>query len=311
MQLYNSLSDAPRLGQCALTIGTFDGAHLGHQALLAVLQAEAAARSLPVAVLTFADMPYCYFNPTGCPRLLTLRAEKNRILKQFPIDILFNVPFDAALAQQPAAAFTRAILVERLGLKLLVAGPDFALGRQREGDIPRLRELGQELGFEVLVLDHKVLDEGEPISSTRIREAVESGDVALAQRLLGRPFALSGEVVSGRQLGRTIGVPTINLQLDPRKVVPAHGIYAARALLGDDPAPYRAALSIGGNPTVNGVGLNIEFHVIGENIPMPPTHARLELVTRLRDEQKFPDLPTLIAQMQQDIARADEILMGL
>lgn len=311
MQLYNSLSDAPRLGQCALTIGTFDGAHLGHQALLELLREEAAPRGLPVAVLTFADMPYCYFNPAGCPHLLTLRTEKNQILEQLPIDTLFNVPFDAALAQQPAADFVREILVQRLGLKLLVAGPDFALGQGREGDIPMLRALGQELGFEVLVLKHKVLDEGESISSTRIREAVENGAIARAQRLLGRPFTFSGQGVSGRQLGRTIGVPTINLQLDPRKVVPAHGIYAARAFLGDNPMPYRAALSIGSNPTVNGAGLNIEFHVIGKNIPMPPTHARLELIARLRDERKFPDLPTLIAQMQRDIAQADEILARL
>ncbi|MBV9470049.1 MAG: riboflavin biosynthesis protein RibF [Abitibacteriaceae bacterium] len=313
MQLYNSLNTPPLMRQCALTIGTFDGVHRGHQELIKVLQREAKARNLPVTVLTFHDMPYYYFNTESCPRLLTLKHEKNEVFQSLLIDHLFNVPFDAAIAEQPAEFFVRDILVRRLGLELLVVGPDFALGKGRHGNVPRLQALGQELGFDVVVLEQKVMDGDEPVSSTRIREAVESGDVSAAMRMLGRPFSFTGKVVSGKQLGRTIGVPTINLQLHPRKVIPAHGIYAARAWWGEDKKPHdkkphRAALSIGSNPTVNGSGLNIEFHVIGEDIETPPETAYLEIIARLRDEQKFADLPTLVAQMQRDIARADEIL---
>lgn len=308
MQLYNSLNQPPSLQQCALTIGTFDGVHRGHQELTKVLQQAAKARSLPVAVLTFHDMPYRYFNEAACPRLLTLKHEKDEAFQSLLVDHLFNVPFDTAIAEQSAESFVRDILVGKLGLKLLVVGPDFALGKGRQGDVTRLRALGQELSFDVVVLEQKITEDGEPISSTRTREAVESGDVAAARRMLGRPFSFTGKVVSGKQLGRTIGVPTINLQLHPRKVVPAHGIYAAYAYWGEDATRHRAALSIGGNPTVNGSGLNIEFHVIGEEIETPPETAHLELIAWLRDEQKFADLPTLITQMQRDIAQADEIL---
>lgn len=308
MRLYETLPTAPLLTACAMTIGTFDGVHRGHQALIETLCQEAARRDLPAALLTFQDMPYCYFNAAGCPRLLTLSDEKNAILSDLGLDVLLDMPFDAAVAEQAAEAFVREELVARLGVRLLVVGPDFALGKGRQGDIPTLRALGDELGFEVLVLEHKVEDREEPISSTRTRDAVEGGRVSTAARLLGRPFTLSGQVVSGRQLGRTIGVPTINLALHPRKVVPAHGIYAARAYLGEDATSRRAALSIGGNPTVGGSGLNIEFHVIGEEIAEAPPTARLELVEWLRDEHKFPSLEALVGQMRRDIARADEIL---
>jgi riboflavin kinase/FMN adenylyltransferase len=168
------------------------------------------------------------------------------------------------------------------------------------------------------VLDEKLTDGGMAISSTRVRECVESGDVTAAAQMLGRPFSLSGTVVTGRQLGRTIGVPTINLRIHPRKVLPASGVYAVRAFFDDVeeggskadlvPTPHRAALNIGTRPTVDGSNISIEFHVISEDIPEPPRVARLEIIERLRDEQKFPDLSTLVTQIRRDIARATEIL---
>jgi riboflavin kinase/FMN adenylyltransferase len=170
-----------------------------------------------------------------------------------------------------------------------------------------LQRIGEQYGFEVVVLDDKLNDEG-PISSTRIRECVEDGHMKTAARLLGRPFELAGEVVSGQQLGRTIGVPTINLQSHPRKVLPANGVYAARAFFDDSSTPHHSALNIGTRPTVDGRSLSIEFHVIGEEIPVPPQTARLEIVERLRDEKKFNGLDELVEQMQRDITRAYEIL---
>lgn len=307
MNFHAHLPRASALDGCVLTIGTFDGVHRGHQALVEAVRREAMGHGLPSAVLTFTDMPHCYFRPDDCPRLLTLPEEKAQAFEKLEIDHLWLVPFNGELARRSAEEFT-AELVECLGLKLLVIGPDFALGRGRTGDAVALRVLGEKLGFGLQVLDGKVEEAGAPISSTRVRQEVESGNVALAARLLGRPFSLAGEVVSGKQLGRTIGVPTINLRIHARKVVPVYGIYAARAFFDEETQPHFAALSIGTNPTVGGETLAVEFHVINEDIPVPPRCVRLELVEYLRGEENFPSVEALVVQMQRDIARAAEVL---
>jgi riboflavin kinase/FMN adenylyltransferase len=311
MQVHHELwSNSPQVTTAgyAVTVGTFDGVHRGHQSLVEALRREAHSRGLRTAVLTFVDMPYCYFRPDDGPRLLTLAPEKIAAFERLGVDDLWIVPFTAQVAKQSAGDFVRDVLMRQLGMKLMVAGPDFALGKGREGDIPTLRALGQGLGFEVVALDGKLMVGGRAVSSTRVRGCVEAGDIGDAAEMLGQPFNFSGEVISGRQLGRTIGVPTINMKVAERKVIPANGIYAARAYFDNESGAHRAALSIGNNPTVGGTGLNIEFHVIGEEIPQPPQVVRLELVERLRDEQHFPDLTTLVEQMQRDIRQADELL---
>ena len=293
----------------ALTIGTFDGVHRGHGALLEQLKAEAARRHLPAAALTFEDMPHCFFRPDDCPRLLTLPDEKVAALAPYKLDHVVIVPFTAELARQSAEEFVSDVLVEKLGLKLLVVGPDFALGRERGGDVPALRALGEWFGFEVVVLTEKLCAGDEAISSTRVRECVEQGRVEDAARFLGRPFSLAGDVVKGQQLGGSIGVPTINIRPHPRKVLPFNGVYAARAFFDDKTTPHRAALNIGLRPTVGeGLQQSIEFHVIGEHIPRPPKRARLDLVARLRDEKRFPNLNDLVAQIKADIERAEQRL---
>ena len=315
MKVFRRWPDS-RLTPCALTIGTFDGVHRGHQMLTETLKIHARERTLPAMALTFDDMPYCYFRPDDCPRLLSLPDEKIAAFKALGLDRLAVVPFDKTLAQQSAAEFARHILIEKLNVRLLVVGPDFALGKGRGGDVQILRALGEELGFEVVVLDEKLLYAEVPISSTRARGCVEEGHMKTASDLLGRTFSMAGSVVSGQQLGRKIGVPTINLQINSRKVLPANGVYACRATLENqstdqsnlEPTFHRAALNIGHRPTVNGTSLSIEFHVIDEEILIAPTHARLEIVERLRDEKKFDGLNELVSQMRRDIGRAREIL---
>lgn len=308
MQVHLALPLEPLLPACALTVGTFDGVHRGHQLLVGRVKQEAAKLGVPSAVLTFQDMPFCYFKPDECPQLLTLLDEKIEAFRALEIDHLFIVPFDKSIAEQSAETFAREVLSHQLGVKTLVCGPDFALGRDRAGDVAALRALGSSCGFEVQALQAKLLEDARPISSTRCRQNIEDGEVAFGARLLGRPFSLRGRVVSGQQLGRTIGFPTINLEPDKRKVVPAHGVYAVRAFFDDEPRSRRAALNIGVRPTVSGIGRSIEFHVLDETIAVPPRSARLEFVQRLRSEQKFAGVEALAAQLKQDISHAADVL---
>jgi len=309
MQVFTELPSTNILDRIALSVGTFDGVHCGHQRLIEVLKREAAARDLPSAVLTFQDMPYCFFRPDDCPNLLTLPHEKIAEFGKLGIDYLFIVPFDKQIAIQSYDAFATGVLREKLGLELLVAGPDFALGKNRDGNLDALKTLGQKIGFETHVLNEKIECAGAPISSTRVRGCVEKGEVEIASQMLGHDFSLEGEVVTGKQLGRTIGVPTINLEIHPRKVLAAKGVYAARAWFDGESSPHLAALSIGNNPTVTDENsIKIEFHVIDETIAVAPKNVRLELVTWLRSEEKFDSLDALVFQMQSDIARAKMIL---
>lgn len=293
---------------CALTIGAFDGVHMGHQQLIGEVLQAARERGLRATALTFEDMPFFYFRPHECARLLSLPHEKIRAFEPLGLDDLLVVPFDASIAEQRAEVFVREILVGRLNLKYLLIGPDFALGKDRSGTAATLSQMGREYGFEVRVLESKVTFGGEPISSTRIRGGIEEGHLKTARQMLGRPFELEGRVVSGQQIGRTIGVPTINIEPHERKLQPAHGVYACRAWLDDDAASRQAALNIGVRPTVNGLGLQIEFHVLGETIEEAPKMARLQVLERLRDERRFGSLDELVAQMKRDFEKASEIL---
>ncbi len=293
----------------ALTIGTFDGVHRGHQHLIAELKAGAHERGLPVAVLTFDDMPFRHFQPDLCSRLLTLPAEKAAAFANLDIERLLMLPFDGSIADLGAQEFVQQILVERLRVKYLLIGPDFALGKNRGGDAPTLRKMGEQFGFEVAVVRDKVTFGGEAISSTRVRGCVEDGHLKTARDLLGRPFSLSGTVVSGDQLGRTIGVPTINFQPAARKVTPSHGVYACHAFFDNQTIRHRAALNIGRRPTVDGTREQIEFHVIDETIETPPQTVRLEVIERLRDEHRFEGLDALKAQLKRDIQKARELLI--
>ena len=305
MQVHRALPTAKILERCALTVGTFDGVHRGHQSLVARLKSEADARDLPCAALTFVDMPYCFFRPDDCPLLLTLADEKIEAFAQTPLDHLFIVPFTREFSQQSARKFMD-FWRENIGLELFLGGPDFALGRNREGDISALKTLGDEMGFETLALDAKLVENDFPISSTRCRRIIEDGQVERAINFLGHNYKMTGEVVSGDQLGRKIGVPTINILPNSRKCVPKNGVYAIRAAF--DGKMWPAVLNIGMRPTVGGLKKQIEFHVLDANIETPPESVEIEFVSRLRDERKFDGLDALVSQMKLDMNAAREIL---
>ena len=301
MEVYRTLPSKRVLDGCAFTIGTFDGVHRGHQMLVSQLKHEADKRGLQTVALTFDDMPICLLRPEVCPLLLTLPDEKIAAFAKTSLDHLFVVPFTREIASQGAYEWME-MWVENIGLKLFVGGPDFALGRNREGTITRLNEIGQDLGFDAISLQGKLIEDNAPISSTRSRNAIESGHVELGPAFLGHFYRMGGRVVKGQQIGRTIGFPTINIEPDPRKCLPQNGVYAVRAYWGNQ--SYPAALNSGLRPTVDGLQHQIEFHVIGQDILLPPHHVEIEFVARLRDESKFKDLSDLQNQLKKDIQMA-------
>ncbi len=308
MQVHRALPSRRLFDGLALTVGTFDGVHRGHQLLARTLHDEATRCGLQSAALTFDDMPFCFFAPDECPKLLSLPDEKIAAFReQTPLDHLFIVPFDREMAQTSARDFM-ARWIETTEMRLFVGGPDFALGREREGTIAQLVSLGRELGFEARALESKLLESGAPISSTRARGVVEAGQIELARPFLGRLYTLSGHVVSGDQIGRTIGAPTINLSVPERKCVPKNGAYAVRVRFDAEDAWRGAALNIGMRPTVGGLRRQIEFHVLDATIDPPPARAEVEFVARLRDEQRFGGLDELRAQLERDFARARQVL---
>ncbi len=308
MQVHRALPRSKILGGLALTVGTFDGVHRGHQLLAQTLHDEARKRGLQSAALTFDDMPYCFFASDACPKLLSLADEKIEVFAQYmPLDHLFIVPFSREIADTSARDFLER-WVRKANLKLFIGGPDFALGRGREGTISQLAELGRELGFEARGLDAKLAEADSPISSTRARAVVERGEVERAPAFLGRLYRMSGRVVTGDKIGRTIGAPTINLEVSERKCIPKNGVYAIRVRFDDSSEWKSAALNMGMRPTVGGLRKQIEFHVLDEHIETAPELVEIEFVARLRDEQKFGGLDELRAQMSRDFEAAREVL---
>jgi riboflavin kinase/FMN adenylyltransferase len=285
-------------------IGAFDGLHLGHRALVRHAVTRARGLGLPAVALSFEPLPREFFaRSTPPPRLSLLRARfKN--LCELGVDSIGLLRFNAALSAMDAGDFVRRVLAQRLGAREVWIGPDFRFGHRRGGDLDLLRTLGGELGFSADAIE-PVHVQGERVSSTRIREALGNGDFAAAARMLGRPYAIGGRVVRGRQLGRTLGFPTANLRF-PR--TPAlSGIYATW-VHGVGGQPRASVSSFGTRPTVNGVEPLLEAHLFDFDGDLYGRHIEVEFVAKLRDEEKFADLPALTRQMQSDAELARQTL---
>lgn len=290
---------------CAVAIGNFDGMHLGHQALIRTARARAAELGVPSAVLTFEPYPREYFDAAGAPpRLMRLR-EKFAALAALGVDVLVVATFDARLQCQRAAEFVDGVLVRGLGARHVVVGEGFRFAAKREGTVEALRAMGAGASFGVDAVPSVLLD-GERVSSTRVREALGAGRLDLARRLLGREFRLSGRVVAGERLGRTLGYPTANLRLHRAKL-PLSGIYAVR-VGGIGPRACNAVASLGTRPTVGGVEPLLEVHVFDFDGDLYGRRLDVDFVAKLRDEVKFESLDALVVQMHDDARRAREIL---
>ena len=286
-------------------IGAFDGLHLGHQALVRHAVDRARALGVEAAALSFEPLPREFFAAASPPpRLGPVRA-KVEGLRALGADVVGLLRFDARMAAMSPEAFVDAVLVQRLRAREVWVGPGFRFGHRRAGDLATLQALGREAGFTAGEIEPLVID-GERVSSTHIRTALVAGDFDHASRLLGRPYAVSGRVVRGRQLGRTLGYPTANLRFGG-KVPALRGIYATRVHgIGD--APWPSVSSFGTRPTVGGVEPLLEAHLFDFDGDLYGRRIEVEFVARLRDEEKFDDLPSLVVQMDRDAEQARRVL---
>ena len=290
----------------AITIGNFDGVHLGHQAMLARLTARATAVGALPTVLTFEPHPREIFTPHDAPTRLTSLREKLEILRGLGVAHVHVCRFTREFAALTAEDFVRRILVEGLRARYVLVGDDFRFGAKRAGDLGLLQRLGSAYGFEADPL-HTVEAAGQRASSTAVREALAAGDMALAAQFLGRPYSISGRVVGGDRLGREIGYPTANIQLKHNRP-PVSGIFAVR-VQGLHQPDWPGVASLGTRPTVHTNGKpTLEVHLFDFDISIYREHLRVEFLHKLRDEAKFPDLTALIAQIDRDAQQARELL---
>lgn len=297
-----------------VTVGTFDGVHRGHQAVLAEIVERARRRGTESVVVTFDPHPLAVVNPAAAPRLLTLPAERQRLLVSSGVDRVVTLPFTPELARLGPEEFVRDVLRVQVGMDELVLGHDHAFGRGRAGGVDVVRRIGAADGFRVDVVD-AVREDGQPISSTLIRAAVAHGDLALAARWLGRPHAALGQVTRGAGRGRTIGVPTINLPVpDGRKLLPPDGVYAVWVTVesrgtGDEGRDrYGGMMNQGPRPTFGVAERGLEVHLFDFAGELYGETVLVEWVRRLRDVQVFPSREALVEQLARDAAAARETL---
>ncbi len=290
------------------TVGTFDGIHRGHRAVLGeVVRRSRAAGRLSVLV-TFDPHPLEVVNPTAAPPLLTLPEEKRALVAALGIERVEVIAFTPALARLVPEDFVRDVLRAQFGMEELVLGYDHGFGRGRSGDVELVRRLGREDGFAVEVVP-AVTDSGQPISSSLIRTAVAHGDLPSAARGLGRPYSLRGTVERGAGRGRTIGVPTINLTSpDPRKLLPPDGVYAVRVQLPE--GSVGGMMNQGARPTFGVHARGLEIHLFDYEGDLYGATVTVEWVDRLRDTQTFPSRQALVDQIERDAVAARSILNG-
>jgi riboflavin kinase/FMN adenylyltransferase len=284
----------------SLTIGNFDGVHLGHQKILHDVIKTAKATDTRSMVVTFSPHPMEMLIPEKAPKLITLSEEKIALLDQAGMEILLILKFDRELSQLSGESFVRQILAATLRVRHIFVGSNFVFGHQRSGDVALLERLSKELNYAVHVVSPVVV-RGERVSSTWIRELIQSGKVNLANRLLGRYYTVSGRIVPGQGLGRKFLLPTLNMETC-NEIMPKSGVYITLSTLHGKQCP--SITNIGSRPTVSGKGITIETHVLEKELPETPDSMQLAFLRRLRDEQRFDSLEALRTQIGRDYQRA-------
>lgn len=300
MRVFRSLAEYQQGDFPIVTIGTFDGVHLGHRAILARLSAlQRLQNQAETVVITFDPHPRkVLIQDENPPKLLQTPEEKIEKLGELGLSKVIIIPFTEEFSRLESAEFIQEVLVDVIGVKQLVIGYDHRFGRNRQGGLDELRAAGTKFHFEVIEIPAQEIDHSK-ISSTKIRQALIDGDISLANRLLGYPYSLTGMVIMGRQNGGRIGFPTANLALDhPDKLVPANGVYAVN--VSHDDHKHIGMMNIGYRPTFGDGGLSLEVHILDFDEDLYGKNIQITFQERLRDEVKFPNIDALIAQLQQD-----------
>ncbi len=297
---------APSRGT-ALTIGNFDGVHLGHQHIVRFLIERAAANGLQPGAVTLYPDPVRVLRPQEPMQYLTSLEERIELLRALGLELVVPLTFTSELAEAAPRAFI-SVLREELDLRLLIMGPDNAFGRNREGSPESMSQIGGELGFEVAVMPAPLTSEATTVSSTAIRKALAEGDLFTVKSLLGRRYSLRGPVVHGEERGRTLGFPTANIAVTADRALPAYGVYATWAFVGE--TRYASATSIGVRPQFDGEHASVETFVFDFQGNFYDETMRIELVERLRPELKFDSVEGLVQQMQADVELSRQILKG-
>ncbi len=303
-ELVSKLEDVGIRMPTFLVIGVFDGVHRGHQHLLRSMVKAARTNGARSAVLTFHPHPSAIIYGELDRFYICSLQERVDLLAQQGLDLVITHPFNETVRQTRAASFIEQ-LIRHLDLSQLWGG-SFALGYNREGDLPYLQQLGEKKGFTIKAFPGMTQWDGQQVSSSRVRRSLNNGNMNDVSGCLGRLFRVTGTVVRGDGRGRTIDIPTANLSIWDEQLLPATGVYATYAWVNGQ--RYQAATNIGFRPTVNNSGLNVEAHLLHFNSDIYGQEITLEFVKRIRDEQKFPDIASLVAQIQEDISRVPGLL---
>ncbi|WP_372638644.1 bifunctional riboflavin kinase/FAD synthetase [Fodinibius sp.] len=302
------LEEVERDPQTVLTVGTFDGVHAGHRAILDTVVEEARERSARSALVTFDPHPRNIINPgEGGIKLLTTIQERSEILNELGIDEMVVIPFDRDFSLLSSEEFVRDIIHEKIGVSRFVIGYDHQFGRNREGTIETIERLGKELGFEAYVVSRREIGE-QTVSSTAIRKAIsEEGDVEKAARFLQRPYRLNGTVVHGEKRGKEIGYPTANIKPEhPQKVIPRDGVYAVRLRVMEH--WFKGMMNIGTRPTFHDQKRTLEVNLFDFDEDIYGIEVQVRFLNRIRDEVTFEGINELIQQLRKDEKRARELL---
>lgn len=300
MKILHDYRHFPPSLRSSVTIGNFDGLHLGHRRILVDLVRTATSSGTASVVMTFSPHPLQILHPGKAPQLIVPTDEKIVQIASLGIDYLLVVKFDEALSHLSGEVFIREILAGALRVQHIFVGHNFVFGHKRSGSVALLEALGRDYGYTVHVIP-PVAIRGSRVSSTGIRHMIRSGQLSHANRLLGRYYSLQGRVVSGQGLGRAALFPTLNLEAE-NEILPGHGVYATLAIF--DGQSYPAVTNVGVRPTVSGGSLSIETHLLEQTLEAAPSTLELQFLHRLRDEQKFSSVGDLKEQIAKDIRRA-------
>lgn len=300
MKVYRSLQQLPVFNRAVLTIGTFDGVHLGHQQIIRQLLMEAEETGGESVLISFYPHPRKIVQPDRHIAELTTLDERIELLKRQGLDNLVVVPFNKEFSEQTAEEYIKDFLVDRFHPALIIIGYDHKFGNNREGDYRLLEQMGERYHYTVKEIPQQLINE-VTISSTKIRQALSNGEIETANQLLGYPYFFKGNVIEGNKLGRKLGYPTANLQIqDPDKLVPANGVYAVEAEIEGETRMLKGMMNIGNRPTVDGTRRSVEVHLFDFDEDIYNRHLKVHVRFHLRNEVKFDGLEKLVEQLHKD-----------